>query len=132
MHESVCFISDKNTHDQNFVYQIQTILVNILKTNYVRINKLFYFSDGCAGQHKNFVNQCHGKLDFGIAAKQIFVTSHGNSPCDGIGSLVKQYGAKRSQQRPLQDQILGYVSMFNLCQNEIKDIIFFFVSVKMK
>ena len=39
-HNSLCFISDDNNHDTNFVYKIQT------KSSIV--DKIFYFSDGCA------------------------------------------------------------------------------------
>ena len=37
----------------------------------------------------------------------IFATSHGKSPCDGVGGFVKHYVAKRSLQSPLHDQILS-------------------------
>ena len=131
-HESFCFISNDNTHDTNFVYKLQTILVDFLKKNYGNITKLFYFSDGYAEQYKNyknFVNLCHHEVDFGISAEWIFfATSHGKSPCDGIGGFVKRYVAKRSLQRPLQDQILDHETMFDLCQNEIKDIRFYCIS----
>ena len=76
-----------------------------------------------------FLNLYHHKIDFGIAAEWIvFATSHGKSPCSSIGGFLKQYVGKQSLQRPLQDQILVFVSMFNLCQNETKDIYFFCIS----
>ena len=40
-----------------------------------------------------------------------FATSHGKSPCDGVGGFVKRYVAKRSLQKLLHDQILNYKSM---------------------
>ena len=57
-----------------------------------------------------------------------FATSHGKSPYDGDGGFVKRYVAKRSLQRPLQDQILSYQSMLDLCVREIPFITFFGVS----
>ena len=33
---------------------------------------------------------------------------------NSIGGFMKPYAVKQSLQRPLQDQILNYVSMFNL------------------
>ena len=57
-HNSFCFISD----DTNFVYKIQTILVDYLKENLPIMDKIYYFSDSCAEQyvnHKNFINLCH-------------------------------------------------------------------------
>jgi len=58
------------------------------------ISKTFeYFSDGCSGQHKNyknFLNLTYHKHDFDVDASWVFfATSHGKSPCDGIGGMVK-------------------------------------------
>ena len=58
----------------------------------------------------------------------LFASSHGKSPCDGVGGFVNCYFARRSLQRPLQDQILSYQSMLDLCVREIPSIIFFGVS----
>ena len=49
----LCFISDDNYHDTNSVYKIQTILVDYLKENLSIVDKIFYFSHGCAEQNKN-------------------------------------------------------------------------------
>ena len=131
-HNSLSFISDDNNHDTNFVYKIQTIPVDCLKENLPIVDKIFYFSDACAEQyknHKNFVNLCHHQQDFNMDAEWIFfATSHGKSPCDGVGGFVKHYVVKRSLQRPLHDQILRYQSMLDLCVREIPSIIFFGVS----
>ncbi|XP_066934504.1 uncharacterized protein [Clytia hemisphaerica] len=131
-HKSFCFISNDNTHDTNFVYKVQTLVVEYLKENLPRISKLYYFSDGCAGQYKNyknFMNLCHHQEDFGIDAEWIFfATSHGKSPCDGIGGFVKRHVAKRSLQRPLKNQILDYEAMLDLCVTELKDIHFVGIS----
>ena len=41
--------------------------------------------------------------DFGIEATwSFFATSHGKSPCDGIGGTVKRSTAMESLRRPLQ------------------------------
>ena len=96
------------------------------------MDKIFYFSGGCAEQYKNrknFINLCHHQQDFNMDAEWIFfATSHGKSPCDGVGGFVKRYVAKRSLQRPLHDQILSYQSMLDLCVREIPSITFFGVS----
>ena len=131
-HESFCFISDDNTHDTSFVYKLQSMFINHLKLNHPNINKLFYFSDGCGGQYKNyknFMNLCMHENDFGICAEWVFfATSHGKSPCDGIGGAVKRHVAKRSLQRPLKDQILNYKTMLELCESEITSVKFFGIS----
>ena len=57
-----------------------------------------------------------------------FATSHGKSPCDGVGGFAKCYVVKRSLQKHLHDQILSYQSMLDLCAREIPSITFFGVS----
>ena len=62
-------------------------------------------------------------------AESIFLaTSHGKSPCDGVGRFVKCYVAKRTLQRPLHDQILSSQSILDLCVREIPSTTFFGVS----
>ena len=71
-HNSLCFISDDNSHGTNFVYKIQTILVDYLKENLPIVNKIFYFSDSCAEQYKNcknLINLCHHQQDFNMDAE---------------------------------------------------------------
>ena len=75
---------------------------------------------------KNFIDLCHHQQDFNMDAEWIFfATSHGKSPCDGVGGFVKRYVAKCSLQKPLHDQILSYQSMLDLCVREIPSITFF-------
>ena len=127
-HNSLCFIFDDNNHDTNFVYKIQTILVDYLAENLSIVDKIFYFSDGCAEQYNNykyFINLCHHQQDFNMDAEWIFfATSHGKSPCGDIGRFVKCYVQKRCLQRPLHYQILSYLSMLNLCVREIPSTFF--------
>ena len=49
-HKSYCIISDCLDHSTFAVYTYQKLLVKHLKENLPVFNKLFYFSDGCAGQ----------------------------------------------------------------------------------
>ena len=76
------------------VYYIQHIFTDHLKLILPHIQKIEYFSDGCAGQcknRKNLYNLCQHKFDFGITAVwNFFATSHGKSPCDGIRGTVKE------------------------------------------
>ena len=64
-----------------------------IKKNLPHITFAEYFSDGCAGEYKNyknFLNLTHHELDFNVgAAWSFFATSHGKSPCDGVGGVVK-------------------------------------------
>ena len=68
---------------------------------------------------------CHHKQDFGLDALwTFFATSHGKSPCDGIGGFV----AKRSLQKSLKDQILDYKSVLDVCRTDLTRIHFFNIS----
>ena len=99
-HNSLCFISDDNNHDTNFVYKIQKIIIDYVKENLLIVDKIFYFSDGCAEQYKNrkkFINLCHDREDFNVDAEStFFAISYEESPCDGVGGFAKRYVAKRS------------------------------------
>ena len=110
---------------------------NLLETSCMKkelphVIDIEYFSDGCAGQYKNFkniLNLCHHVTDFGITARwSFFATSHGKSPCDGIGGTVKRLVARASLQRPLDNQILSMEKMFECCKSDIKGINFIKVS----
>ena len=89
---------------------------------------LEYFSDGCAGQYKNFLNLCYHSSDFGLRAIWSFATSHGKSPCDGLGGTVKRLLLRASLQRPVNDQILSFDKVMTFCTTSIKGITFFEIS----
>ncbi len=126
--ESICVISDDMEHDTCVVYKVQEEVVKYLKRELPDVKDILYFSDGCAGQYKNFkniINLCHHYIDFGITARwAFFATSHGKSPCDGIGGTVKRLVARASMQRPLDDQILSMKKIFEYCELNIKGVKF--------
>ena len=130
--KSFCIISDDTEHDVAMVY-IQHIFTDHLKLILPHIQKIEYFSDGCAGQYKNrknLYNLCQHKFDFGITAVwNFFATSHGKSPCDGIGGTVKRVTARASLQRPNEHHILTPLQMFEFCSttSSLSSIKFFFV-----
>ena len=73
VHTSLCFISDD--HDTSFVHQLQKLVCNFIKETLPQIKRLEYWSDGCAGQYKNFknmMNLCNHKDDFGFEALVFF------------------------------------------------------------
>ena len=129
---SLCFISDDLDHDVYMVYSVIETSAKYIKENIsTGITMIHYFSDGCAGQYKNckhFLNLCHHQEDFGIGCQwNFFATSHGKSPCDGIGGTVKRVTAKASLQRSMEDQILNAKLMFEYCDQEILGIEFFYL-----
>ena len=131
---SLCFISDDNDHDTCFVYNVQNQVTDYLKANLPNIKKVNYFTDGCAAQYKNyknFLNLTFHKDDFGINADwTFFASSHGKSPCDGIGGTVKRLVARASLQRPLSDQIITFNSFRDYVTEHIISIKFFVILSK--
>ena len=130
---SLCFISDDLNHDTSFVHKIMGLTMQYIKENIIaNVKKAHYFSDGCAGQYKNcknFINLCMHQNDFSVdCVWTFFATSHGKSPCDGIGGTLKRLTTRASLQRPLANQILTAKQVFEFCQQEVHGINVFFVS----
>ena len=126
--KSFTFISKDLSHDTPFVYEVQRRIIEVLRQSYPFIYKVLYFSDGCAGQYKNFknfINICYHKDDFGLEAEwNFFATSHGKSAVDGIGGTVKRTAARASLQKFGTEQILTAEAMYNFCSIKIPSIIF--------
>lgn len=78
---NVAIISDELVHDTKAVYVFQRKLIEHLKALCIPMDKIIYFSDGCAAQYKNrknFINLVHHEQDFGMPADwHFFATSHG-------------------------------------------------------
>jgi len=119
-------------HDVPMEFQTQKVTLEYIKSKYPHVTKVEYFTDGCAAQYKNcksFVYLCYYEEDFHLKARWNFLaTSHGKSPCDGIGETVKRLVFKASLQRPVQDQITTPTAMYSYCENNIKGITFFFIA----
>ena len=109
--------------------------MDISKTAWInawpQIKSVDSFNDGCAGQHKNykaFLNLCHHKSDFDTdAIWAFFATSHGKSPCDGIGGTVKRKIRRASLQRPVNNQILTFRAVKEYCKSFIEVITFLMI-----
>ena len=101
--KSFVIISDCLHHDTIAVHVFQRHLVDFLKENFKKINKIIYFSDGASAQYKNkkkFINLTHHRQDFGLVAEwHFFPTSHGKGACDGLGGTLKRLAARTSLQR---------------------------------
>ena len=95
------------THDTITVHLFQHLLKFLEEIFGKKPKKVFYFSDGCAGQYKkckNFMNLHHHSVDFGVEAEwHFFAISHGKGPCDGVGGLLKRMARKASLQRFYQE-----------------------------
>ena len=100
--KSYCIISDHLKHDTNSVHAFVAEVLEYIKIDIPGITKCIYFSDGAGSQYKNYkniANLCHHSTDHGVTAEwHFYATSHGKSPCDGIGGTVKRLVAKASLQ----------------------------------
>ena len=80
-HRSFCFLSDDLEHDTFFVHEIQEKLTCYISQDLPDVDNVEYFSDGCAGQYKNytnFINLCRHEEDFSLKANwTFFATSCG-------------------------------------------------------
>lgn len=130
--KSYCVISDHLRHDTNTVHAFMSSVIPLLKQDFPSVNKCLYFSDGAGSQYKNFKNICnlsHHYLDYGLQAEwHFFATSHGKSPCDGIGGTVKRLVARASLQMVSGQTISTPESMFDWCQSNISGIHFLYIS----
>ncbi|ESO02802.1 hypothetical protein HELRODRAFT_174220 [Helobdella robusta] len=69
--------------------------------------------------------------DFGLKAEwHFFATSHGKSPCDGIGGTTKRLVARASLQASTKDQILNAKDFYTYADAKINGIKFFWVDKK--
>ena len=130
-HISYCYISDDIVHDVAFVYKIIQAIIPELKLEITDLKKVYFFTDGCAAQYKNFksfYNLANINQEFNIDAEwNFFATSHGKSPCDGLGGTVKRMTAQESLKRPYRAQILTSDAMFKFCVEKIKGIKFRYI-----
>lgn len=95
-------IAESLKHNYDAVYQFQQELFKYLKEKFRHISKIFFFSDGAAGQYKNkknFYQLCQYKKVHNFHVEwHFFATSHGKGPCDGIGGAFKRNATRASQQ----------------------------------
>ena len=124
---SLCFISDDLNHDTGFVHEVMKRSADFIKEEICpEVSKVHYFSDGCAGQYencKNFINLCLHEKDFGIECNwSFFATTHGKSPCDGVGGTLKRLTARASLQKPMADQIFTPMAVFHYCKESVQGI----------
>ena len=93
--------------------------------------KIHYFSDGCAGQYKNWTHcyhLCFYASDFAVNCEwNLFATSHSKSHCDGIGCTMKRLTARASLQRTCSEHILTAKEMFTFCENAIPGVKFIYL-----
>ena len=129
---SLCFISEDLSHATSFLYTMQKVLTAYLISHYPQLTLVEYFSNRCGAQcksFKNFLNLTFHQSDFGIKASwSFFTTSHGKSPCDGIGGSVNQKPNSASLAASASQKILSTKAVFNYCSQNMPKITFFNLS----
>lgn len=131
---NMCIVSDCMNHDAKAVHAFISTIMEYIKEKLPLKQKVMYFSDGASSQYKNFnifANLCYHKIDNGIEAQwHFFATSHGKSPCDGLGGTTKRLVARASLQSPENDQILTPLQLFDWADKHISGIKFFYISAE--
>ena len=130
VHASFCFLSPVTKHGTSMVHTFLCTLIPKIKEKCQTVQKVHYFTDGCAAQYKNknnFSNICYHFADFALNCEwHFFATSHGKSACDGIGGIIKRTVAKASLQRVYNNQILSAEDMYKFCIKHFENKIHFF------
>lgn len=92
--KSYVVVSDDLTHskDSSWVF-LKTVINDIQRSK--QIQKIFFFSDNCAGQFKSkftIYNLLHLEEDLNVSLVEwnTFAPGHGKGAVDGIGGLVKR------------------------------------------
>ena len=111
LHTCYVVTSENTDHDTIAVHLFQKKLIEFLTSTFQRPRKIYYISDGCAAQYKNwkkFINLCHHAEDFDVQAEwHFFATSHGKTAADGVAGTLKRLATKASLQRPNESQIMN-------------------------
>ena len=86
---SIIAISNDTKHDAFAVKSFEKNVYEVLNTEINHINRIIKFSDGAACQYKGKNTFAHLSKDEYNITHNYFETSHGKSPCDGLGAVVK-------------------------------------------
>lgn len=131
--KSLCIMSDDLQHDTCFVWEVQRLVTAFCQQNYPQMNAIEYFSDGCAGQYKNFknfVNLCLHQQELDMSATwSFFATSHGKGPCDGIGGSVKRLARLESLRRE-REFLDTFDRLYKFCAENIANVKFYKISAE--
>ena len=133
-HDNCVVISEKLTHDASSFHLFKSRVIEYLKKKFgdQNIKRIFYFSDGAGSQYKNksnSINLFKHREDFGIIAQwNLFTTSHGKGPCDGIERAVKRQAYWASLKKVDENHITNPRSLFKWARNHFSKINFNFCS----
>lgn len=123
---SFVVVAESLEHNIVSVHLFQTKLFVFLRQKFGTIDKIYFFSDGCAAQYKNkknFLNLCELKEKQGFEAEwHFFATYHGKSPCDALGGAIKRMAMRASLQREFSGHINSARKLFTFIQGSVTAI----------
>ncbi|XP_034253085.1 uncharacterized protein LOC117652350 [Thrips palmi] len=130
-HRTIVFISDDLDHDADLVQVFEEKIIEIVKQDHPSTTDIEFFTDGCGAQYKNkktFMRDCQCFKKHGIRVKRNFhATSHGKCLCDAASASVKRKVANASLQRPINEQIINALDVYQFCKSSDLDMHFVMV-----
>jgi hypothetical protein len=123
-HFSAAIISDCLEHSTNVFHAfIKKYIEESLKKKAPMIEKLYFFTDGCAAQYKSFkmtLNIAAFKKDFNLEVElNYFASGHRKNACDGVGGTLKRMAEESSLREKLIETPLAF---FELCDQKVEKI----------
>jgi len=122
---SYAVVSSELEHNKESVYMFNKVILNdFVKNDSVKIDHIYYWTDGCGAQFKNkytLSNLFHHSTDFGCTAEwNFFETAHGKGPVDGIGGSVKRSVWRCTMQG--KDSPSDARAFFKIAEREAKSV----------
>ena len=129
-HENIVVVSDCLEKNSSSVFAFLKATLEYIKSKYPNLTSVSYFTDGSAAQYKNRCNFsnlcCHVKDNKLAATWHFFATSHGKSPCDGLGGTSKRLLRLASLKNPLKP-ITTPQEVYHWLDQNIKNIKYIYV-----
>lgn len=105
---SICIVSDNLEHNSHASNAYMREVLDYIKKEFPHIANVIVWSDGAPSHFKNkfnIANMLQLEKDYGYKIEwNFFGTSHGKSPCDGIGGNVKRMVNDRVKSQNLSIQ----------------------------
>ena len=119
-----CISNLKKATTSTMQVQIICIIMYTILNRFILFFIIFTFKIVFIYCRNNFINICHHEEDFGLKVKShnFFSTSHGKSPCDGCGAVVKRTVRRASLQRTSEKPILNPKDMYDYVSENIDGI----------
>lgn len=123
--EGYVAVTDDLKHDTHAVAQFETSAIKHVRDKGVEVNKVHQWTDGCAAQYKGR----HSFAEISLAetknnvtvVRNIYETSHGKGPCDGLGDKIK----KKVSNAVLQNNNISVSSASDLlrfCEENLSNV----------